>query len=139
MKKFSVILSLLLLSTIAVYAVDDKVRINPNLKKYVKQCYEGADFSGKDLQGRNFDNSDMEEVNFEGANLQGASFKNADLEEANFKNANLKNVNFENADLEEANLQGANIEGANFKNAILEYAIWINGKVCAADSVGSCR
>jgi len=50
----------------------------------------------------------------------------------------LSNADFKGADLEEANLKGANISGANFKGAELEYTTWVDGRVCAEDSVGSC-
>ena len=43
-----------------------------------------------------------------------------------------------NADLEETNLKNANIKNTNFKNTELEYAIWVDGKVCGAGSIGSC-
>jgi len=40
--------------------------------------------------------------------------------------------------LEETSLLNANIKNVNFKNTELEYAIWVDGKVCGAGSVGSC-
>ena len=92
----------------------------------------------KDLTGANFEKAELDGVNFENANLTGANFKGADIERSNFKNANLTNADFEDADLEEANLQGAIIKGTNFKNTELEYAIWVNGKVCGAGSIGAC-
>ena len=68
----------------------------------------------------------------------GENFKDAEIENAKFDNANLKNATFENADLEETSLRNANIENTCFKNTELEYTIWTDGKVCDAESVGSC-
>lgn len=99
---------------------------------------EGADFSSKNLTGVSFVNADLEGANFQCANLSEANFEHSDLEEVNFSGANLSNVNFYHADLEEANLKGANIEGADFKNAELEYATWVDGRICAEGSIGSC-
>src|SRR5574344_884639 len=88
----------------------------------------------KDFSRKEADNS-----NFEGTNLTGADFTRAELENCNFKNANLTNVNFSYADLGTANLRGANIKGANFTHADLEKATWIDGKVCAENSIGNCN
>lgn len=116
--------------------IKDKFDINQ--KNHVERDYEGINLSNKNLAGFNFTGAELDKVNFENSDLTGANFTDAEVEQANFKNANLSGANFTNADLEEADLTGATIKGTTFKNAELEYTIWIDGKTCAADSVGSC-
>jgi uncharacterized protein YjbI with pentapeptide repeats len=48
-------------------------------------------------------------------------------------------VNFVDARLQGANLKGADLTGARFDSADLEGAVWTDGRVCAAGSVGSCK
>jgi uncharacterized protein YjbI with pentapeptide repeats len=124
MKKLFVILCILCAGSLVVFAKPEKSEVK--------------DFSGQNLSGYNFAGQDLDKANFENANLTGANFRKAEVEEANFKNANLTDADFTGADLEEANLKGAIIKGATFKGAELEYAIWTDGKTCAAGSVGSC-
>ncbi len=138
-KLMATIIGTLLLITPAI-AIDDLFndRFNPNTKNHANREYEGENFAGKDLSGFDFTNAELDKANFSGANLTGAKFVRAEVEQVDFTNANLTNADFSEADLEDANLTGANITGAKFKNAELEYTIWVDGKTCAADSVGSC-
>lgn len=108
---------------------------------FAKKCTE--DFNQEEfnalLKGeKNLVGVKLEEANLQGIDLSGRNFSGADLEKANLQNANLTNAIFKNADLEEANLKGAKINGAVFKGAELEFATWVDGKVCAEDSLGSC-
>lgn len=101
------------------------------------------DFNQKEfdslLKGeKNLIGAKLEEANLQGLNLSGRDFSGADLEKANLQNANLTNAIFKNTDLEKANLKGAKITGAVFKGAELEFATWVDGKICAEDSVGGC-
>ena len=43
------------------------------------------------------------------------------------------------ANLKQANLSGANILRARLFGTRLNEAIWIDGKVCKAPSIGACR
>lgn len=101
------------------------------------------DFSQADLNrllkgDKNLAGAKLEGANLKGMDLSGRNFTGAELEEANLENANLSNSVFKDADLEEANLKGAKISGAIFKGAELEFATWIDGRVCAEDSLGGC-
>lgn len=58
---------------------------------------------------------------------------------ADLREANLVGGRFIGANLSYANLKGARLEGALFDHAKLAGAIWVDGRVCAADSIGSCR
>lgn len=108
---------------------------------FTKNCND--DFNQEEfnsiLKGeKNLIGAKLEEANLQGMDLKGINFSGADLEKANFQNADLTNAIFKNADLENANLNGAKITGAVFKGAELEFTTWVDGKVCAEDSLGSC-
>ena len=50
-----------------------------------------------------------------------------------------RGVNFTNANLMEANFTDSNINDAKFEGANLNKAIWTDGKICAAESIGICK
>ncbi len=80
----------------------------------------------------------LEEADMQGMDLRGRDFSHAELEGANFENADLSRAIFKHADLEEANFKGAKITGTIFKGAKLGFATWVDGRICAEDSLGSC-
>ncbi len=93
----------------------------------------GADFRGANLEQSNMAYSDLrmaklQKARLGAANLIGASLRGADLSEADLRGADLSYV-----DLTDARLDSAVLTGAR-----LAKAIWIDGKVCAADSMGRC-
>ena len=47
-------------------------------------------------------------------------------------------TNFSRADLSGANLKGSYQGQTQFRGANLSGAVWTDGKVCAAGSIGSC-
>lgn len=108
---------------------------------FAKKCND--DFNQEEfnalLKGeKNLIGAKLEEANLQEMDLRGRDFSGADLEKANLQNADLTNAIFKNADLENANLKGAKISGAVFKGAELEFATWVDGRVCAEDSLGGC-
>ena len=66
--------------------------------------------------------------------MQYANFFHTTLE-----NANLAKTNLEGANLYEVNLIGAHITGTVFEEANLSVVIWIDSKICALGSVGTCN
>jgi|GEM_PF-498189 len=93
------------------------------------------DLSGENLEGIDFSECFLEQVNFNGANLKGANFSkailaraelvNGDFSGANFEKANIGAVNavganFSNTNLKSAKLSKGNFQNANFQNAVLE-------------------
>jgi len=108
----------------------------------------------RDLSGASIRNAVLARVNFQDAILVGSNFSYTDLSKGNFNNANLENailkganlqsVNFKSvsligADLSHADLRGANLENADLSRTVLDEAIWKDGRLCASDSVGTCR
>ncbi len=74
------------------------------------------------------------QVDWHGCDKSGYVLVGADLREAN-----LNGVNFSGANLNYANLKGARIEGVLLGGANLAGTTWLDGRVCAAESVGVCR
>jgi uncharacterized protein YjbI with pentapeptide repeats len=104
----------------------------------------GAVLTGADLQGANLQRADLQVGNLSGADLRGANLESAHLfaNEARgtqFQGANLRHVNLQDAHLEGANLQGADLDGAFFGTVRLDGATWIDGRICAAPSQGTCQ
>jgi uncharacterized protein YjbI with pentapeptide repeats len=67
------------------------------------------------------------------ARARGALFKGANLRAADLAYADLTGADLGYADLTGAVLGGANLEGARF-----DQAIWVDGRRCAAGSLGRC-
>lgn len=118
-----------------------------------------ANLSGADLRGSQLGGADIAYTNLAGANLTGtemtqaalvgANLRNADLSQAKLDGANLAYAVFQGANLTAADLTGADMRNADLKGAMItlarlseakmDNAIWVDGKVCAAGSVGECK
>jgi uncharacterized protein YjbI with pentapeptide repeats len=84
--------------------------------------------SGADLSFTNLSVADLRQANLEAATLTGTSLRGADLSFADLRRA----------DLSYADLQGARLEGVQLQGAQLDNAVWVDGSVCVAGSVGRC-
>ena len=125
---------------------------------------QGVNWSGCNLSGIQLPKANLIAANLMNINLQTANLGAADLSLANLKYAqlhltNLKYVNFEKANLTAANLMGADLSGASFhhanlsyanfrdaiilttdfSNARLDHAIWVDGRTCKVNSIGTCN
>ncbi len=88
---------------------------------------------GADMQSANMTGADFSRSVLTRANLDGAILRNATLVDVDLRGANLNS-----ADLIGAKLNGARLDGATLSNAHLAGATWIDGRVCANESVGEC-
>ena len=98
---------------------------------------------GKNLQGANLLEADLEGANLQGADLLGANLRWANLQKAflvgvNLEGANLLKADLEEADLRWANLQGANLKGAKLQKADLEGAVLKGTNLIEAKLQGAC-
>lgn len=84
-------------------------------------------------------NASFELANLAGADMSGASLISTYLVAAFLENANLANADLTGANLTYANLTGANLAGARLDGAVLDEAIWVDGRICAKESLGTCR
>lgn len=94
----------------------------------------GADLSaarlaGADLSFSNLSRADLRDTDLRGAQLVGASLRNADMAGARLGRA----------DLSYADLRGAMLLGTELARVRLDSAIWVDGRVCGAGSMGECR
>ena len=116
--------------------------------------WSGCDKRGLDLhrlQARNarlgkirLDNARLDGADLTYALLTGASLRNVELAGAvltgaELSNANLSGANLAQARMEYAVLKGAVIAGTRFDGARLDKATWVDGRVCAEGSLGTCR
>lgn len=80
---------------------------------------EGRPLAGADLQGVNFSNMELFNVNFILSYCQGASFENCTLDDADFTEANLMGAIFDDATLYRVDMRRANLTGASFDGAVI--------------------
>ncbi len=92
-----------------------------------------------DLSGARLDYADLIRANLMDADLGEAVLRGATLSRADLREADLSNADLRNADLRNVDLRDARIEGAVFEGAMLGNALWIDGRACAADAVGTCN
>lgn len=95
------------------------------------------------LSRANFSYATMDLANLKSAdlslsNLEGAHMHAVNLQSANLMLANMKGVSLLDADLRGANLRGANLTGTTLIQAKLGGATWVDGRICAPESVGVC-
>lgn len=110
---------------------------------------QSADLSGSNLRNSvlygsvllnaNLAQSDLMYADLSRSDLSYSNLNRAKLKGADLRQADLSNSDLSEADLAFADLRDARVGGAEFQNAILNQAIWIDGRVCASDSVGECR
>ncbi|MGD8644613.1 MAG: pentapeptide repeat-containing protein [Chromatiales bacterium] len=98
-----------------------------------------ANLSGADLQRSKIREGDLSYANLGAANLRGADLADSRLVGAVLSRANLDQSDLRAADLSYANLRGARLGSADLSKAVLAQAIWIDGSLCAPDSIGTCR
>ncbi|OGH08126.1 MAG: hypothetical protein A2600_13685, partial [Candidatus Lambdaproteobacteria bacterium RIFOXYD1_FULL_56_27] len=115
---------------------------------------EKANFAGANLEGAYLVAVNLGGANFEGARLQGADFSYSILGNSNFSNAGLGQAIFYKSDLNNAYFGDADLTGAmlyksnlknvkdkamtSFKGAKLGGAVYVEGQLCKAGSLGSC-
>ena len=105
---------------------------------------KGADLTSALLSGTRFNAANLSQSNLTYANLAGSDLSFANLAQAklvgvNLTSANLQFADLRNADLRYADLRNAQLNGATLLGARLDEATWIDGRKCAAISVGDCQ
>lgn len=101
----------------------------------------GINLDGAALPGAQLNQVQAYQASFIGADFKGAQLTHANLAQANFERADFTGANLSDADLRGSYLRGALIEGvgATFARALLTGATWTDGRICGAESVGTCR
>ena len=93
----------------------------------------------RDLSGKNLSGLKLIGINLAKCNLKGIDLSHANLERADLGESELERADLSGANLKMSNLQLSGMTGANIERAILDGAIWKDGMVCSAGSVGRCR
>jgi len=93
-----------------------------------------ADLSGSQLVGVNLSFSNLSVTSLRGADLRSATLVGASL-----KGADLSNATLDGADLSYVDFGGASLSGASITGAKFDKAKWIDGRICAVGSIGSCQ
>ncbi len=78
-------------------------------------------------------------VDWSGCSKDGELLVGVDLRGAELLGTSLKSARLRYADMTQANLERANLAGADLTGARLGSAVWVDGRVCAADSIGVCK
>ena len=81
----------------------------------------------------------LEGVSLQGADLTGARLDYTFLTGANLQDTTLREARLNNANLDTANLTNAKLDSEKLGSAGLSFATWINGRTCAAGSIGTCN
>jgi hypothetical protein len=107
------------------------------------QNLSGAQLRNSKLLGSNFWNSSFKEADLAYADLRFTNLSYSQLQDsiligANLQKADLSYANLTNADLSFADLTAANLGGSKLDNVIFDSAIWPDGSICLAGSVGQC-
>ena len=105
-------------------------------------CMFHEPFGGKDLEGLNMQDFDLEEAylseaNLEKANLSGSNLRYADLSDAKVPHANLSWCLLEHADLSGANLSHSNLSSSSLRKADLSNSVLIHADLSLADLEGA--
>tara|TARA_R110002050_G_scaffold9504_1_gene33317 strand:- start:475807 stop:476706 length:900 start_codon:yes stop_codon:yes gene_type:complete len=93
---------------------------------------------GSNLMNTILNNADMAYADLRFTNLSYSQLQDSLLLGANLKNADLSYADLSNADVSYADLTGANLGGSKLDNARFDHAIWIDGQICAVQSIGEC-
>jgi len=97
-----------------------------------------ANLAGANFMNATLSNSDMAYADLSASNLSYAQLQRVNLVGANLKNADLSSADLTNADLSYADLTDANLGGSVIDNVSFDHAIWPNGDICGAKSIGKC-
>jgi len=118
-------------------------------------CFmQGASLSGLNLAAAHMMNANFTAADFSHANLSSADLRysiltmvnaesvrleSAILIGANLNGAVLRNADMRKADLSYVNLVAADLRGADLSGARLDNARWVDGRICAPDSLSRCN
>ncbi|MCZ7401731.1 MAG: pentapeptide repeat-containing protein [Candidatus Methanoperedens sp.] len=83
---------------------------------------KGFIFTGKNLEGKDFNFADLDKADFNNSNLNGSNMNFASVKYANLSNSSLSGANLNFADMHYAKLDNANLAGANLNFANLAFA-----------------
>lgn len=116
----------------------DGCRIEPYTQCTYANLYS-AWLAGANLSGAYLDHAHLAGATLTDANLSYAHLSAADLRQADLRRADITRADILFADLTGANLIGAKLHFSARDRANFSGATWIDGRKCAAESIGGCR
>lgn len=90
------------------------------------------------MMNSNLTKADLSYADLQLSNLSYATLRSANLKGANLQQTDLSYGDLSDADLSFADLRDARLGSSNLQNAKLDKAIWVDGRVCAENSIGQC-
>lgn len=94
---------------------------------------------GSNLMNTKLNDADLAYADLRFTNLSYSQLQNSLLLGADLKHSDLSNADLTGADFSFADLRNANIGGSVLKNTRFDNAIWINGQLCAVNSIDQCN
>ena len=105
----------------------------PNQKNFIAKNLSGKDFSNSSLENEIFFGSDLENANFENSIISGSDFSLANLENANFKNAIIDGIKLRQTTLEQTDFSNVDFRQVNLLNVDLTNTILKNSNLSNKD------
>ena len=115
-----------------------KPRLNLQNKDLTNSQLRNSQLIGSNFMNTTFTGSDLAYADLRFTNLNYSQLQNTILLGSNLKNADLSYADLTNADLSYTDLTNANLGGSKLDNARFGNAIWIDGQLCAPQSIGQC-
>ncbi len=116
-----------------------KAGVRLNKVDMTDAMFSSAILTGAVILNANFSDSNFSYVEMSLSKLNNVNYSDAVLIGTIIQNSDLSGVNFSNADLQYINLTGSRLRNINFSGANLSNAIWVDGRKCAKNSIGSCK
>lgn len=153
-----VVVTVLMLSFFFVEPIELIKKTDCTVKAGPEIDWSGCNKNRLNLVSKNLKNSNLHSIHLNSASLTKVNFSAANLSYAGLENSNLSSANLSNSLLVGANLNNANLNGADLSFSDLSYAdlsnatvsnvkvqntrfdnaIWIDGTVCARQSIDRC-
>ncbi len=115
-----------------------KPKLNLQNKDLTNSQLRNSQLIGSNFMSTTFTGSDLAYADLRFTNLNYSQLQNTILLGSNLRNADLSYADLTNADLSYTDLTNANLGGSKLDNARFGNAIWVDGQLCAPQSIGQC-
>jgi uncharacterized protein YjbI with pentapeptide repeats len=105
----------------------------PNQKNFIAKNLSGKDFSNSSLENEIFFGSDLRNANFENSIISGSDFSLANLKNANFKNAIIDGIKLRQTTLDQTDFTNVDFSQVNLTNVDLTNTILKNSNLSNKD------
>ena len=116
-----------------------KLKINLENKDLSNAQLRNSQLSESNLMNTKLNGANLSYADLHGSNLSYSQIQNTNLKGADLRNVDLSYADLSNSDLSYADLRKANLGGSKLDNVRFDHAIWIDGRICAPQSIGQCN